>query len=192
MAAHLRELGMSDRAIAQALKCERQDRRQGHCCRSLRLRVIRLRNPTPHSSNSPVLEIKDSSAGCGLGCPHSDEEYPRREPFSEATAVAAPRRAPKGPATPPDEPPRHRTRDQSQRLRSHRRRAARASIPVATRPSWSSPPAPAAVHASFVAATALVRPRTGQEAKAIAGDVRRLGAKRGARRPLTSFSGPQS
>jgi hypothetical protein len=32
-------------------------------------------------------------------------------------------------------------------------------------------------------AKALVRPGTGQEAKAIAGDVRRLGAKRGARRP---------
>jgi hypothetical protein len=27
-----------------------------------------------------ILEMKDSSAGCGLGCPHSDEEYPRRVP----------------------------------------------------------------------------------------------------------------
>jgi hypothetical protein len=35
------------------------------------------------SSDCSVLESKDSSAGCGLGCPHSDEEYPRQEPWSE-------------------------------------------------------------------------------------------------------------
>ena|SRR5579863_8684099 len=76
--------------------------------------------PLPLPAIRPVLEIKDSSAGCALGCPHSDEEYPRRQPFSEATAVVAPR-----PVAQPDEPLDTRTRDQSQRLQSHRRRSAR-------------------------------------------------------------------
>jgi hypothetical protein len=61
-------------------------------------------NPDLFQRFALILEIKDSSAGCGLGCPDSDEEYPRRESSSEGTAVVATRPAPKGPANRPDDP----------------------------------------------------------------------------------------
>jgi hypothetical protein len=98
---------------------------------------LRIAEDAAHQSRTPVpaialiLEIKDSTAGCRLGCPHSDEEYPR-ESRSRRRQRLSRGDPPKGPATQPDEPLDTASRDPGPRFQSHTRRSLSASMYVAT------------------------------------------------------------
>ena len=72
-AKHLRDLGISDRAIGRALRVS--DKTVAKAAGAVDVHVLGTVSPEGQSDDqaSPLrLPSKDAPAGCGLGCPHPD------------------------------------------------------------------------------------------------------------------------